>query len=119
MLLSPYISLVCGVHDIEVVENLVDVLAKPWALVALRSGRFLFIARAIPVDLGIVNLNEYRWGRRRGVGICVSAVYAHHAETHGSRRSKEQKHTRLLGARGIRLSEAKLSSGALESIAAR
>jgi hypothetical protein len=49
LLLSPDISLVCGVHDIEVVENLVDVLfpqrtdrgvpARPWALVALTSGR--------------------------------------------------------------------------------
>jgi hypothetical protein len=49
LLLSPDILLVCGVHDIEVVENLVDVLfpqrtdrgvpARPWALVALTSGR--------------------------------------------------------------------------------
>jgi hypothetical protein len=71
LLLSPYISLVCGVHDIEVVENLVDVLAKPWALVALRSGRFLFIARAIPVGVSIVNLNVCRLARRRGVGVSV------------------------------------------------
>jgi hypothetical protein len=67
LLLSPYISLVCGVHDIEVVENLVDVLAKPWALVALGSGRFLFIARAIPVGVSIVNQNVCRLARRRGV----------------------------------------------------
>jgi hypothetical protein len=49
-------------------------------------------------------------GRRRGVGIGVSAVCAHYDENHGSRRSKEQMHARLIDVRGMRMSEAELGT---------
>jgi ribosomal protein S17E len=68
------------------------------------------MTRAILVDVGIVNSNVYQMGKRRGVGIGVSAVCAHHDETHGSRRSKEQTHARLIDARGMRMSKAKLGT---------
>jgi hypothetical protein len=76
------------------------------------------MARAIPVGVGVVNPDVCRLGRRRGVGIGVSTVCTHHYETHGSRQSKEQTHAWLINARGIRLGEAKLWSGALGSITA-
>jgi hypothetical protein len=76
------------------------------------------MARAIPAGVGVVNAKVSRLGRRRGVGVGVSSVCAHHDETHSSRQSKEQTYARLVDARGIRLSEAKLWSGTLGSIAA-
>jgi hypothetical protein len=68
------------------------------------------MARAIPVGVGIVNPSVCRLARRRGAGIGVSAVCAHHDETHGSRQSKEQTCARLVDARGIRLRELNLGT---------
>jgi hypothetical protein len=68
------------------------------------------VASAIPVGVGIVNLSVCRLSRPRGVGIGVSAVCAHHDETHDSRQSQEQTYARLVDARGIRLSESNLGS---------
>jgi hypothetical protein len=76
----------CTVHDIEVVENLVDVLfpqstgfgisarLEHWYVVPTNVN-FLFMARAILVGVSIANPNICRLDRRRGV---VSAVCAYH-----------------------------------------
>jgi hypothetical protein len=61
---------------------------------------FLSKARAILVGVGIVYPNVYRMGRRRGVGIGVSAVCAHYDENHA----------RLIDVRGMRMSEAELGT---------
>jgi hypothetical protein len=59
------------------------------------------MARAIPVDLGIVNPNGCWLGSRQGVGIGISAVSAHHDYTHGSRQCKEQTYVWLVDVWGI------------------
>jgi hypothetical protein len=60
------------------------------------------MARVIPVRIGVVNPYVCRLGRRRVVGIGVSAVCTHHDEIHGSRQGKEKVHAWLVDARGIR-----------------
>jgi hypothetical protein len=78
-------SLVCGVHDIEIVENLVDVLfpqctgfgvslqgLEHWKY--QRAVNFLLMARAIPVGVGVANSDVCRLGRIRGVDIGVSTA---------------------------------------------
>jgi hypothetical protein len=92
-------SLVCGVHDIEIVENVVDVLVPQYTGFGMslqglehwqyqRAVNFLFMARAISIGIGVVYPDVCRLGRRRGVGIGVSVVCTHHDETYGSRHSK-------------------------------
>jgi hypothetical protein len=69
----------------------------------------LAMARAILVGIGIVDPNVCWLGGRRSVGVGASSVCAHHHdETHGSTQSKEQTHSRLVDARGVRFREAKL-----------
>jgi hypothetical protein len=81
--------IVYGVHDIEIVEDLVDVLFPQC------SGLGVSLQGLEPREhnerstVGIVNRNVCPLGRRRGFVIGVSAVCAHHDETYGSRRSKE------------------------------
>jgi hypothetical protein len=96
-------SLICGVHDIEVVQDLAGVLCSTGFGVSLkdlehllqtsgqlsgvclqglehwkhqRAVNFLSIAKAKPVGVVIVDPNVCRLGRRRGVGIGVSVFYA-------------------------------------------
>jgi hypothetical protein len=64
-------SLACGVHDIEVVQDLVDILFRRVpasgcpckALSPARTNERSTMARAIPVGVGIVNPNVCRLGR--------------------------------------------------------
>jgi hypothetical protein len=71
---------------------------------------------AIPVHISVVTSNVCRWGRRRGVGIGVSAIYLYPSRRRPWQKSKQI--AWLVDARGIRLGEAKLWSGALGSITA-
>jgi hypothetical protein len=63
-------SLMCGVHDIEVVENLVDVLSHsalasgcPECWEYQRAVNFLAMARAIPIGIGVINPDVCRLRR--------------------------------------------------------